>query len=122
MDCKRTCDGNFHSSVEKLISVIISKMDTGFPLGGKFKGATIRFDIPSTKNEGYMIVEPWLTGISEQRRLRIGVCRKGYDKLHLYYLIHDTKEKVIEYLTADGAVEKLVQYYQSLSDSADNDD
>lgn len=111
----------FHLLIEKTISVIISMMDAEAPTDGEVKPLYVNFDIPSTNNMGYMFVLPSEEGIPERRCLRISSCRKGSDKLHSYYLVSDTKEKIKEYLKADGIVKSLINDFQTLSDRVDDD-
>lgn len=107
--------------VGRVAEVMTERIHNEIPQSGDFKTISVSFQIPSTNNKGYMFIEPSLTGTPKQRRLRIGVCRKGDDKLHSYYLLHDTTERIAEYLQSDKIVKVLIENFQVLSDRVDDD-
>lgn len=122
MSIKRTLEEQWRFLSGRVAEVMTERIHNEIPESGDFKTFSVSFQIPSTNNTGYMFIEPSLTGTPEQRRLRIGVCRKGDDKLHSYYLLHDTTERIAEYLQSDKIVKVLIENFQVLSDRVDNDD
>ncbi len=112
---------SLRSFVKRAIALTMSRIDAEIPQSGKFVSIAVSFQIPLTTNKGYIIIEPSLTGTAYQRRLKIAVCRIGYDKLYSHYLVHDTNDKIKEYLKTDGITDKLVQNYIFLSDKVDED-
>lgn len=55
-------DESLRSFVERAIASTISRIDAEIPQGGKFASIAVSFQIPSTTNKGYIIIEPSLTG------------------------------------------------------------
>lgn len=122
MQDSKTYKERISSLMEKVVSVVLDRIDSKVPERGKFTPVSVAFDIPLTNNEGRIIIEPSVQKIEEERRVRIGVCANDSDRMHSYYIFRGTKEKVKEYLTEDEAIQSLVQYCLQLSDAVDNDD
>ena len=57
----------------------------------------------------------------EMRRIQIGVNQTGSDRFYSNYMVHDTKEKLLEYLQKEETKEELIGCYKHLSDRADED-
>ncbi|MGN1306359.1 MAG: hypothetical protein ACI4V3_01665 [Faecousia sp.] len=122
MSVQLTAEERLRFLAGRVAEVMTERIHNEIPRSGDFQSISVSFQIPSTNNAGYMFVELSLTGTPEQRRLRIGVCRKGDDKLHSYYLLHDATERIAEYLQSDKIVKILIENFQALSNCVDNDD
>lgn len=121
MNTKKSLEKEYVSIIGRLVEVMAQHVESKVPETGTFSPVIVRFSIPGRKQEGRMFVQPSLTSGPEYRRVQIGVNQTGSDRLHSNYMVHDTKEKILEYLRKEETVAELIQCYRHLSDRADED-
>lgn len=121
MNTKKSMEKQYASIIDRLVEVTAQYVESKVPESGNFTPVIVRFSIPGRDQEGRMFVQPSLTAGPEYRRVQIGVNQTGSDRLYSNYMVHDTKEKILEYLRKEETKPELIECYKHLSDRADED-
>ncbi len=121
MNTKKSIEKQYASIIDRLVEVAAQHVESKVPESGNFTPVIVRFSIPGRDQEGRMFVQPSLTDGPEYRRVQIGVNQTGSDRLYSNYMVHDTKEKILEYLRKEETAAELIRCYKHLSDRADED-
>lgn len=121
MNTKKEIEKQYISIVGRLVEVMAQQVEEKVPETGTFSPVVVRFSIPGREQEGRMIAQTSLTAGPEFRRIQIGVNQIGSDRFYSNYMVHDTKEKILEYLRNKETAEELIRCYKHLSDRVDKD-
>lgn len=116
MSIQKTPEEQLRFLAGRAAEVMIQRIEDEVPPSGSFGNISVSFEIPGTENKAVLLIEHSLTGASDQRRLQIGAFRKGTDRLHCNYLLHDTNENIIYFLKQVDIAAKLIPYYMLHSD------
>jgi len=116
LEIQRTPEEQLRFLAGRAAEVLAQRIPNEVPPSGDFRNISVSFIVPETKNRAVLLIEHSLTGAPNQRRLLIGALREGTDYLRSNYLLHDTNEKIIQYLKRGDIVEQLVPYYKRHSD------
>lgn len=102
--------------IKRVAEELVKGLRTQVPEKGIFKPYGFTFDVFGTENKGMMQVE-YKSGAD--RMLKLGVLRKGTDRLYSHFLPRGTNQALIAYLEDPDNLPEWLTSIQHLSDSVD---
>ena len=101
----------------RLAEELIKGLQTKIPKSSAFPPFGFGFDIIDSSNHGLMRIEYYR---EDQRMLRLGVYRKGTDRLYSNYLKTGTNEALITYLQDSCRIPEWLEAMNHLSAKVDD--
>ena len=103
--------------MKRVAEELVKGLRTQVPEKGIFQPYGFHFDIFGTKNQGMMQVE-YKSGAD--RMLKLGVFRKGTDRLYSHFLPRGTNQELIAYLEDPNSLTDWLDSIKHLSDTVDD--